>query len=129
MYLPEGRWTSLLTGETADGGGWVREQHAVDSLPLYVRGGTVLPLGARVDRPDYAWADGVSLHAFELADGAEVSVRVPSVADDGDAWFTVRREGSRVVATSDSPPPWRLVLGVAGPAADAADGLAEVTLA
>lgn len=45
FYLPVGRWTSLLTGEVVEGGRWVRERHGFDSLPLYVRPGSVLAFG------------------------------------------------------------------------------------
>ena len=41
--------------------------HGFDSLPLLVRPGTVLPIGARDDRPDYDYADGVALRLFGTA--------------------------------------------------------------
>ena len=69
FYLPEGEWTSLLTGDTVTGGGWRRETHAFDSLPLYVRPGTALPWGARTDRPDYDYHDGLQLRVFPGGSG------------------------------------------------------------
>ncbi len=36
-YLPEGTWTSLLTGEEKEGGKWYREKHGYLSIPLYVK--------------------------------------------------------------------------------------------
>ena len=69
-YLPEGRWTHLLSGEVRAGGRWHRAQHDFLSLPLFVRPGTVLPLGAVDDRPDYDYASGALFRVFELADGA-----------------------------------------------------------
>ena len=36
-YLPEGQWTHLLTGESADGGRWRSETYGYLSLPLWVR--------------------------------------------------------------------------------------------
>ncbi|WP_311260263.1 alpha-xylosidase [Microbacterium sp. WCS2018Hpa-9] len=78
FYLPEGEWTSLLSGETISGGGWRRETHAFDSLPLYVRPGTVLPWGARTDRPDYDYHDGLRLRVFPGGSGsASVTVTSP----------------------------------------------------
>lgn len=78
FYLPAGEWTSLLTGETVTGGGWRRERHGFDSLPLYVRPGTVLPWGARVDRPDYDYHDGLQLRVFAGGTGtAAVTVTNP----------------------------------------------------
>lgn len=78
FYLPAGEWTSLLTGETVRGGRWLREQHGFDSLPLYVRGGAVLPWGARDDRPDYDYLDGLTLRVFPGGTGtASVTVTAP----------------------------------------------------
>jgi alpha-D-xyloside xylohydrolase len=64
FYLPEGTWTSLLTGEGVRGGGWRTERHELNSLPLYVRGGAVLPIGSRSDRPDYDYLDGLTLRVY-----------------------------------------------------------------
>jgi alpha-D-xyloside xylohydrolase len=61
FYLPAGTWTHLLTGEQVQGPCWRRENHGFDSLPLYVRPGAVLPLGADDQRPDGDWADGLTL--------------------------------------------------------------------
>jgi len=78
FYLPAGAWTSLLTGETVTGGTWRRETHGFDSLPLYVRPGAVLPWGARQDRPDYDYHDGLSLRVFPGGTGtASVTVTAP----------------------------------------------------
>ncbi len=78
FYLPHGEWTSLLTGETVTGGTWRRERHGYDSLPLYVRPGTALPWGARVDRPDYDYHDGLRLRVFPGGTGsAAVTVTNP----------------------------------------------------
>ena len=38
-YLPEGTWTSLLTGEVKEGGKWYTEKHGYLSIPLYVKEG------------------------------------------------------------------------------------------
>jgi alpha-D-xyloside xylohydrolase len=70
FYLPSGEWTSLLTGETVTGGSWRRETHGFDSLPLYVRPGAVIPWGARVDRPDYDYHDGLQLRVFTGGTGS-----------------------------------------------------------
>jgi len=78
FYLPEGEWTHLLTGERVEGGGWRRETHGFDSLPLYVRPGAVLPWGAREDRPDYDYLEGLRFRVFPGGAGvAEVTVTAP----------------------------------------------------
>ena len=51
VYIPEGEWTHLLTGETVTGPCWRHETHYLHSLPLYVLPGAVLPLAADDSRP------------------------------------------------------------------------------
>ncbi|SDL64869.1 alpha-xylosidase [Microbacterium azadirachtae] len=43
-YLPRGRWTNWFTREESEGGGWRRETHAFDSVPLWIREGAVIPV-------------------------------------------------------------------------------------
>ncbi|WP_255954867.1 alpha-xylosidase [Streptomyces odontomachi] len=102
-YVPEGVWTQFVTGEQVTGPRWVRERHDFLSVPLLVRPGAVIPVGAIDDRPDYAYPDGVTLRAFGLAPGAQVTVPV------GDVTFTVAREGHTLRASVNDPSaPWAL---------------------
>jgi alpha-D-xyloside xylohydrolase len=118
-YVPDGEWTHYLTGETVTGPRWVRETHGVDSVPLLVRPGTVLPVGAVDDRPDYDYADGVTLHVFGLADGASVTTVVPTVSGDVACTFTTTRRGDTVEVSADTPPArWRVRVA-GGPPVDA----------
>jgi alpha-D-xyloside xylohydrolase len=98
FYLPEGRWTHLLSGEVKPGGRWHRETHDFMSLPLYVAPNTVLPWGSETERPDYDYARGVTLRVFALDDGASAPFAV--AAPDGRiaARGTVRREGGSYTA-------------------------------
>lgn len=127
VYLPEagGAWTALQTGERVAGGSWRRETHDAFSLPLYVRPGTVLPIGARNDGPEYDWADGVTLRLFELPDGFNSSVSIPS-SSGASAHFRVRREGDAVtVDTDDAPGSWSVRLD---DRTESASGPGRVTL-
>ncbi len=101
-YVPAGRWTSYLTGDVVEGPGWVHETHGFGSVPLLVRPGAVIPVGAVVDQPDYDYADGVTLRVFEPAEGT-TSVRV------GDTTFTVTVSGGALRVTRDGAAlPWRV---------------------
>ncbi|GAA1997870.1 alpha-xylosidase [Microbacterium pumilum] len=123
FYLPAGEWTSLLTGEIVTGGGWRRETHGYDSLPLYVRPGAVLPWGARTDRPDYNYLDGLEMRVFPGGQGArEVAVTTP---DGVSTVFAVDRSAASASARSDVDAGWSLAWG-SGAAVAAADGRAEV---
>ncbi|GAA4601957.1 alpha-D-xyloside xylohydrolase [Actinoplanes octamycinicus] len=111
-YVPAGRWTRYLTGEVVEGPGWVRETHDFFSVPLLVRPGAVIPVGARQDRPDYDYRDGVTLRLFSPAEG-RTAVVVPGPAG-ADTVFTVVREGAEIrVGRSGEALPWRVQLGTA----------------
>jgi alpha-D-xyloside xylohydrolase len=66
----------------------------------------VIPVGAVADRPDYDHADGVTLRAYGLRRGQQVSVRAGGVP------FTVVREGDTLRASCGEPArPWALAAG------------------
>jgi alpha-D-xyloside xylohydrolase len=109
-YVPAGRWTRYLTGEIVEGPGWVHETHGFDSAPLLVREGAVIPVGARQDRPDYDYRDGVTLRLFELGEG-RTAVVVPGPSGS-DTVFTVTRAGSEIrVGRAGESLPWAVQLG------------------
>ena len=109
-YLPDGTWTNLLTDEKAEGGHWQREVHDFMTLPLMVRPGTVLPIGARDDRPDYDYADGLELHVFALSEGATETVRIWNAASQPVATYTVSMCDGRVIVETDSKKPYSVIV-------------------
>jgi alpha-D-xyloside xylohydrolase len=96
FYLPKGTWTNWFTGEPVVGGTWRREVHGFDSIPLYVREGAVVPVGARVDRPDYDYLDGLSLVLGAPGANRAVTVTTP---DGAAAEFDVVWEDGSARAT------------------------------
>ncbi len=95
-YLPKGRWTHLLTGETVDGGTWRKETYDFLGLPLFVRGNSFLALGANDTRPEYDYADGVELGLYALEEGSEASVTVRNMNGESELVVRAVRAGSRI---------------------------------
>ncbi|TVZ05635.1 alpha-xylosidase [Trebonia kvetii] len=118
-YVPDGVWTNFITGERVSGPRWVTQRHGFLSVPMLVRPGAVIPVGAVDDRPDYDYADGVTLRLYEIPDGA----RVTTVA--GDREFVTTRSGSaiRVEGAAGNWQAWH-----AGRTVAARAGTAEITL-
>ena len=87
-YLPDGKWTHLLTNETRVGEKWYNDTYDFFSLPLYVKENTILPIGGERTRPDYDYSKDLSLHIFELSDKAEATV----YSTDASAILTVKAE-------------------------------------
>lgn len=108
VYLPQGRWTHLLSG-TEKLGGWHRENHDVFSLPLYVRENTLLPVGVRSDTVDYDHADGVTFELYALGDGRAATATV--AGKEGEAvTVTATRDGSAILVNAEGSKPWHLLV-------------------
>ena len=117
------RWTSLLTGETVEGGRWRKERHGFLSLPLLVRPNTLLALGAVDTRPDYDFADGVELALYALEDGASASAIVRDTTGASQLEVSVTRSGASLeLRASGAGKPFRLTLHGGIAAASAVTG-------
>ncbi|MYT84593.1 MULTISPECIES: alpha-xylosidase [unclassified Streptomyces] len=125
-YLPEGTWTSLLTGESVTGPAWRHETHGFGSLPLLVRDGAVLPWGADDQRPDGDWLDGLTLRVFGPSTG-ERTVTVPDLTGATAASFHVVRDAAGVRVTAEGTDrPYRVTAEDSGAAGE---GTGTVTVA
>ncbi len=100
-YLPAGRWTHYLTDEVVEGGVWRKEQVDFMSIPLWVRENTVLPVGSNPQRPDYDYAEGITLHVFSLQDGATLDVEIPDVQGKIVTTFHCSRRGKTLKITRE----------------------------
>lgn len=70
----------------------------------------MIPFGATVDRPDHDYTDNVTLRVFQLADGAGVTTRIPTL-DGPTAIFTTTRAGSQVrVEAANTARGWKVHL-------------------
>ncbi|HEV2488936.1 MAG TPA: TIM-barrel domain-containing protein [Candidatus Acidoferrales bacterium] len=85
IYLPKGTWHDFWTGERTEGGKEIVRDVDLETMPLYVRGGAILPLGPvkqytgeKVDAP-------LSLTIYPGADGSFLLYE-----DDGES-FDYRR--------------------------------------
>lgn len=111
FYLPEGEWTHALTGETKAGGRWYRSQHDFLSLPLYVRPNSILALGSREDRPDYAFDSGLTFAVYALADGATAASPVVNAKGETVGSVTATRRGKQIeVKVSGAVRDWKVQL-------------------
>ncbi|MEU5821315.1 MULTISPECIES: alpha-xylosidase [Streptomyces] len=110
-YVPEGTWTHLLTGETVTGPAWHRDTHGFDSLPLLVRPGAVLPLGADTSRPDGDWTDHLQLRVYAPEGTGDLhrTVIVPGLTGEPAATYEVVRTDGTLRVTADTDRPYEAV--------------------
>lgn len=102
FYLPAGRWKNLLDGEILEGGRFYERTYDYFHLPLFVRGGSILAVGACDQQPDYDYAEGVTLHCFLPENGQETVCEIPDT--EGKTVFTVKarvKDGALYLISSD----------------------------
>ena len=102
-YVPKGKWTNFFSGEIVEGPRWMREKHDFLSLPLLVRPNSVIPIGQRTDKPDYDYSDGVTLRIYQLEDGKQVHIEVPSSGGQIETTFEIKRDGKNLYVQSHGP--------------------------
>ena len=100
-YLPEGRWTHLLSDEKRDGGRYYKDTYDYFSLPVYVKPGSIIVRGLTDNRPDYDYTDNIEIHIYELSDGASCCFDL--VDDKGGHANRINavRNGSEIKVTLD----------------------------
>jgi len=110
-YLPEGTWTHFMTGEKVEGGRWITERHGYMSLPLMVRPGSIVAVGSDDTRPDYDYADGVTLHVFEPQAGETASTTVYSPTGEPELDVTVQLNDNELLINAQGKgKPWIILL-------------------
>jgi alpha-glucosidase len=102
VYLPRGaRWVDYWTGQTYAGGRYLERQTGVETLPLYIRGGSIIP---RREVQMYTGEKQLTNLTLDTWMSANGSASTTYYEDDGatkdyqrgvynDTRFTVRRAG------------------------------------
>jgi alpha-glucosidase/alpha-D-xyloside xylohydrolase len=125
VYLPRGTWIDFWTEERVEGGREIARAVDLETTPLYVRAGAVLPIGPvkqyvdeRVDAPltltVYPGADGAS--AWYEDDGLTFDYRKGAFMRAAVEWRQAERQVSLRLAEGRMLPPARreIVVRVAG---------------
>ncbi len=69
LYLPQAKWYDFWTGSVAEGGKFVDASAPLDRMPLYVRAGSIVPMGPAEEYSSQKPADPIELRVYPGADG------------------------------------------------------------
>ena len=69
VYLPEGTWYDYWTGRQVKGGSMVHAEAPLETVPLYVRGGAILPMGPEMNYVGEKPTDPLTFDIYPDADG------------------------------------------------------------
>jgi len=69
LYLPTAKWYDFWTGATIQGGRALDAPSPIDRMPLYVRAGSILPLGPDVEYAAEKSANPIEVRVYRGANG------------------------------------------------------------
>ena len=69
MYLPKTIWYDFWTGQKQGGGSTIMTSAPLDRIPLYVRAGSIIPMGPDVQYASEKPDDPIELRVYRGADG------------------------------------------------------------
>ena len=69
LYVPQGTWYNFWTGQSVSGPKFITAPAPLDTLPLYVRAGSILPLGPVMQYTGEKPADPIELRIYGGGDG------------------------------------------------------------
>ncbi len=69
VYLPQGRWYDFWSGEIYQGGGWHRRKVDLETIPVYIREGSILPLAEVAQCVDQLKNDNLVLMVYPDGNG------------------------------------------------------------
>jgi alpha-D-xyloside xylohydrolase len=72
MYLPQATWYDFWTGKRVDGGTMIDTAAPLDRMPLFVRAGSIVPMGPEVEYASEKPADPIELRVYPGANGSFV---------------------------------------------------------
>jgi alpha-D-xyloside xylohydrolase len=72
MYLPKAEWYDFWTGRRVEGGKTIDAAAPLDRMPLFVRAGSIVPMGPEIEYASEKPADPIEIRVYPGADGSFV---------------------------------------------------------
>mgnify|MGYP002623855955 CR=1 FL=1 len=96
VYFPEGTWYDFYSGEVVDGGSRITVDAPYERMPLYVRAGSIIPVGPEIEWTDEKPADDLLIVIYAGADSSFTLYE-----DDGLTYGYEKGESSRITFSWD----------------------------
>ncbi|WP_339323257.1 TIM-barrel domain-containing protein [Paenibacillus sp. FSL W8-0194] len=83
VYLPEGRWFDYWTGEKLEGGRHILAACPLDTMPMYVKSGAIVPEGALAQHADDQTNGNLTFHIYGAEAQSGFQAEYSLYEDDG----------------------------------------------
>ncbi|MEZ0117637.1 UNVERIFIED_ORG: alpha-D-xyloside xylohydrolase [Heyndrickxia coagulans] len=90
-YLPQGKWTNILTGKVYEGGKWYHENYDYMAFPLPAKENSIIICGPETAHAEYEYGKEPIIHLYGF-DGEDVIKETVVYEPDGRESVTVKAE-------------------------------------
>lgn len=95
-YLPEGRWTDIITGKVLEGGKWYRHTCTYFEIPALAKPNSIIAYGKFERDFEYDYLNGTTFTIYELEDGKSAVCPVYDKEANKVFELTAKRTGNRI---------------------------------
>ena len=96
FYVPEGKWTDIISGKQYEGGKYYNEKFDYMSLPCLAKPDSIIAYGNFERDFEYDYIDGAEFVIYEPSEGKEISASVYNTEAEKIFTITAKRTGDTV---------------------------------
>jgi alpha-D-xyloside xylohydrolase len=110
VYLPQGVWVDFWTKNHISGGKWVIVDAPLDTLPLWVRGGSIIPYGPEMDFVNQKDLNPLTIEIYNPQNRADMMIH----DEDRNAIQVAYQRTDSQINITVSPTPGEIILKLFG---------------
>ncbi|MBQ7757002.1 MAG: alpha-xylosidase [Oscillospiraceae bacterium] len=95
-YVPEGKWTDIITGKVVEGGKWFKHKCSYFEIPALAKPNSIIPYGNFVRDIEYDYLNGTEFKIYELEDGKTATCPVYDKEANKIFELTATRNGNKI---------------------------------
>ena len=95
-YVPEGRWTDIITGKVLEGGKWYKHKCSYFEIPALAKPNSIIAYGKFEGDVEYDYLDGTTFKIYELEDGKSAAAKIYDTEANKVFELTAVRNGSKI---------------------------------
>ena len=96
VWLPEGKWTDIITGKVLDGGKWYTHKCSYFEMPALAKPNSIIAYGDFKNDVEYDYLDGAEFVIYELEDGKSASAVIYDTEANKIFELTATRCGDKI---------------------------------
>ena len=95
-YVPEGKWTDIITGKVLEGGKWYKHKCSYFEIPALAKPNSIIAYGNFERQIEYDYLEGTTFTIYELEDGKSAVCPIYDTEANKVFELTATRHGNKI---------------------------------